>query len=80
MPFWWNDRPSPDTFLYAALLALLAAAIVGVVPALKATGPQMQARLKEAAAGGSTEVRRRLDGRHRRRSPSPCCSSPSSDP
>ena len=53
MPFWWNDALAPTTILYAALLALLAAAIAGVVPALKATGPTMQGRLKEAAAGGS---------------------------
>ena len=53
MPFWWNDALAPTTLLYASLLALLAAAIAGVVPALKATGAQMQGRLKEAAAGGS---------------------------
>ena len=53
VPFWWNDALAPSTILYAALLALLAAAIAGIVPALKATGPQMQGRLKEAAAGGS---------------------------
>ena len=53
MPFWWNDALAPTTILYASLLALLAAAIAGVVPALKATGPQMQGRLKEAAGGGS---------------------------
>jgi predicted permease len=56
MPFWWNDALAPTTILYATLLALLAAAIAGVVPALKATGPQMQGRLKEAAAGGSMKV------------------------
>ena len=53
MPFWWNDSLAPATIFYAALLALLAAVIAGVVPALKATGPAMQGRLKEAAAGGS---------------------------
>ena len=53
MPFWWNDALAPTTILYASLLALLAAAIAGVVPALKATGAEMQGRLKEAAAGGS---------------------------
>jgi putative ABC transport system permease protein len=53
MPFWWNDALTPTTIVYASLLALLAAAIVGVVPALKATGSQMQGRLKDAAAGGS---------------------------
>ncbi len=52
-PFWWNDALAPTTILYAALLALLAAAIAGVVPALKATGAEMQGRLKAAAAGGS---------------------------
>lgn len=50
-PFWWDDRLSPETVLYAAVLAVLAAVIVGVVPAAKATGPQMQSRLKAAAAG-----------------------------
>jgi predicted permease len=51
-PFWWNDRLSPETLLYAGALALLAAVIVGTVPALKATGRHMQARLKHAGAGG----------------------------
>jgi putative ABC transport system permease protein len=53
-PFWWNDRLSVETFLYAGLLALLAAVMVGVLPALKATGAQMQSRLKTAAAGGTS--------------------------
>ena len=53
VPFWWNDALAPTTILYAALLAVFAAAIAGVVPAMKATGPQMQGRLKEAAGGGS---------------------------
>jgi len=53
VPFWWNDDLAPSTILYAALLALLAAAIAGIVPAMKATGRHMQGRLKEAAAGGS---------------------------
>ena len=50
-PFWWDPRLSPGTVLYAVVLALLAATIIGVVPALKATGPHMQARLKHAGAG-----------------------------
>jgi putative ABC transport system permease protein len=52
-PFWWNDELSTETLFYAGGLALLAAVMVGVVPALKATGPHMQARLKHAAAGGT---------------------------
>jgi predicted permease len=53
LPFWWNDDLAPSTILYAAFLALLAAALVGIVPAMKATGSGMQGRLKEAAGGGS---------------------------
>ena len=53
-PFWWNDQLASETLSYTATLALLAATIVGVVPGLKATGPEMQARLKHATAGGSS--------------------------
>jgi predicted permease len=52
-PFWWDDGFSPQTLLYAALLAVFAALIVGVIPALKATGPQLHSRLREASAAGS---------------------------
>ena len=52
-PFWWNDDLSAGALLYAAALAVLAAAVIGIVPAVKATGAQLQARLKHAAAGGS---------------------------
>jgi putative ABC transport system permease protein len=51
-PFWWSAELSTATWIYAGLLALLAAAVVGIIPALKATGPQMQARLKSAGAAG----------------------------
>ena len=53
-PFWWDDALSPETILYAAVLAVLAALIVGVVPALKATGRHLQGRLREAGAAGSS--------------------------
>ena len=49
--FWWNDQLSPETFAYAALLAIVAALMIGVVPALKATGPRVQDRLKHATGG-----------------------------
>jgi putative ABC transport system permease protein len=52
-PFWWTDRLSPSTVLYTTGLTLVTATIVGVVPALRATGPAVQARLKHAAAGDS---------------------------
>jgi predicted permease len=50
LPFWWDTSLSYEAWSYAGLLAVLAALMVGVVPALKATGQQMQARLKHAAA------------------------------
>jgi predicted permease len=53
-PFWWDDSLSPQTVLYAAALAVFAALIVGVIPALKATGAQLQSRLREAGAAGSS--------------------------
>jgi predicted permease len=52
-PFWWNENLSLETVLYAGLLAVLAAVIVGVTPALKATGKNLQGRLREAGTGGS---------------------------
>ncbi len=60
LPFWWNDNPSFETVLYAMALAVFAALIVGVIPALKATGAHLQGRLREAAAGGSTMTFGRL--------------------
>jgi len=53
MMFWWNDRLSPETYLYAGVLAVVAALIVGVVPALKATGPRVQERLKHATGAAA---------------------------
>ena len=55
MPFWWNASLDWQTFLYAAVLVLLASLIVGGVPALKATGRQLQARLKHAGAGSTMQ-------------------------
>lgn len=51
--FWWNDQLRPDTLAYAALVAVVSALIVGVVPALKATGPRVQERLKHASGGSA---------------------------
>jgi predicted permease len=55
--FWWNDRLAPATILYAALLAVLAAIIIGVVPALKATGPRVQERLKQSTGATSSGLK-----------------------
>ena len=54
IPFWWNDNLAPQTFFYAALLAVITAVVVGGIPALKATGKRLQPGLRQAAAGGSS--------------------------
>ena len=54
LPFWRNEALSLTTILYAIALAVLAAVIVGVIPARKATGNHLQGRLREAGSGGST--------------------------
>jgi predicted permease len=53
-PFWWDEGLRAETMLYAVALAVLAASIVGVVPAVKATGAALQGRLREAGAAGSS--------------------------
>lgn len=53
MPFWWTESLDVETLVYMALLVLFAALIVGGIPGLKATGPEMQARLKHAGAGST---------------------------
>ena len=52
VPFWWNDALSPSTIVYAVVLAVVGAFVVGVVPALKATGGALQPRLGQLSAGG----------------------------
>ena len=52
-PFWMIFRLSTGAVVYVLALAVLAAAIVGVVPALKATGPGVQTGLRIIGAGGS---------------------------
>jgi putative ABC transport system permease protein len=51
-PFWFDASIAPATMLYAASLTVLAAMVAGVVPALKVTGRKVEARLRQAAAGG----------------------------
>jgi predicted permease len=60
VPFWWRFGLSGGTVLYAAGLAILAAVIVGVVPALKATSIRVQATLQSlSSAGGTLQLGRR---------------------
>ena len=51
-PFWWEFRVSSGVVLYVIGLTVLAAAIVGVLPALRATGRSVQANLQRISAGG----------------------------
>jgi predicted permease len=57
LPFWWNDDLSPSTVAYAVVLALVGTLMVGAVPALKATGGAVQARLGQLPAGGIGDLR-----------------------
>jgi predicted permease len=54
LPFWVDLGLSPGVFIYATILAILAAGIVGVVPALKATGRHLHAGLQQVSARGSS--------------------------
>ena len=57
LPFWWNDALSPTTVLYAVVLALAGAVMIGVVPALKATGGDIRQRLGQLSTGGGGGLR-----------------------
>jgi predicted permease len=52
LPFWIDTSLSTTTILYAVGLTLFAAAIAGVVPAVKMTSGGAGARLRAASAGG----------------------------
>jgi len=53
LPFWWEFSLSLNTVLYVGLLAVFAAVLAGVLPALKVTGKGLKRGLNNAAAGGS---------------------------
>jgi predicted permease len=50
-PFWITYRPDPWTVLYTVAIAVFTAMVVGVLPALEATGKQLQVSLR--SLGGS---------------------------
>ena len=54
-PFWAEVGLQPATVLYAVGVAVLAAVIVGVLPALQATGKRLQTNLRQL--GGGTGIR-----------------------
>jgi predicted permease len=51
LPFWITDSLSPTALLYAGLLTLLAAVIVGVLPALRVSRFNVQDALRREQAG-----------------------------
>jgi putative ABC transport system permease protein len=53
LPFWIDLGLTPGAVAYAAGLALLCAVVVGVVPALQATGGSVQHHLRQLSSGGS---------------------------
>jgi predicted permease len=53
LPFWLSFRLSPEAVLYAGVLSVLAAAIVGIVPALQATKRGVQTGARVIGPGGS---------------------------
>lgn len=50
-PFWWNGDIEWPTVVFAAVLAVLGAAVVGLLPAIRATGPRIATGLKNLAGG-----------------------------
>jgi putative ABC transport system permease protein len=52
-PFWWDLSLSPPTVLYTGLIAVGTAAIVGLLPAIRATGPRVQTALRSIGGGGT---------------------------
>jgi putative ABC transport system permease protein len=55
-PFWFSLELQTSTVIYAVGLTLCAAAIVGVAPALKATGRQLHTRLQTLSPGSGSRM------------------------
>lgn len=55
-PFWFSLQLQPGTVLYVVGLTLFAAAIVGVAPALKATGRHVHTRLQTLSPGSGARM------------------------
>ena len=54
LPFWVDLKLEPATIAYALLLALVATALISLLPALKATGPSVQRGLQGITSTGGT--------------------------
>ena len=56
LPFWVSFQLSPEAVLYAGALSVLAAAIVGIVPALQATRRGLQTGLRSRRGGSGMRL------------------------
>lgn len=56
LPYWLIGSLPAETILYAAGVAVFAAFIVGVVPALQATGGRLQATLRQLGGGSGLQM------------------------
>jgi predicted permease len=54
LPFWIHPGLKPTTVVYAIGMTIAGGCILGILPALKATGTHAHAQLKTLGAGGST--------------------------
>ena len=54
LPFWFASGLQFPTMVFAAGLAIVSAAILGVLPALKATGANAQTQMRNLGSGGAT--------------------------
>jgi predicted permease len=54
LPFWVDVKLEPVTIAYALLLALVAAALIGLLPAVKATGASVHRGLQGITSTGGT--------------------------
>ena len=55
-PFWIDSGLSLGTILYALLLAVLGAVIIGVVPAMRATGSQLRLAMGSLGSGAKAKL------------------------
>jgi putative ABC transport system permease protein len=56
-PFWLDPGLKPTTVLYAVGLTAAGAALLGALPAIKATGTEVQSQLRNAAVGAGATLR-----------------------
>jgi predicted permease len=56
VPFWTDYGLRGETVLFTAAIALFVTAIVGVIPAIQATGPRLQADLRQLGGGTGVQL------------------------